>query len=236
MKLAIIGTINPNLTYKDWVRLFRHHFWKKSVSEFRITGGDTLLNSYAKTYASEHSIPISLFCCQSDDAESKSARNDALIDDADLVVAFTTTAAAQISRADVAGLSCGCGKDALVIFADEPLALSKPISTNPMPYCDDTCPEDLLTVEEEVELVRRIQSGEGDVAAAQDRLLRACLRFVKMTALKYVTEEHPLEELIAEGNKGLLQATRKFDPSRGFKFITYAIPRIRQAIEQTVIK
>ncbi|MDE5608597.1 MAG: hypothetical protein K2I64_06660 [Muribaculaceae bacterium] len=234
MKLAIIGTINPTLSYHDWVRIFRHHFWKKSVSEFRITGGDTLLNSYVRKYAVQFSIPISVFNCLTDEAESKLARNNALIDDADMVVAFTTRSVAKISRVEDAGVSYGYGKNALVVFADEPIASNQSISNCHMDYSDDTRREDLLTVEEEVALVRQIKAREGDVDAAKDRLLLACRRFVKTTAMKYVTANHPIEELIAEGNKGLIQAAYEYDPSQGFKFTTYAIRWIRQSIEEAL--
>lgn len=92
MKLAILGTLTPTTSYDDWACIFRCHFLKKGVSKISITGGDTLLNSYVRTYADNLSIPISVFGNESSDgdADAKLANNIALIQDADLVVVFTT--------------------------------------------------------------------------------------------------------------------------------------------------
>jgi RNA polymerase primary sigma factor len=85
----------------------------------------------------------------------------------------------------------------------------------------------LLTREEEVEVAKRIRAGD---ATAREQLIRCNLRLVISVAAKYAGYNVPLADLIQEGNIGLLRAVEKFDHTRGFKFSTYAIWWIRQAV------
>jgi RNA polymerase primary sigma factor len=85
----------------------------------------------------------------------------------------------------------------------------------------------LLTPNEEVELCKRIQNGE---SAALVKLTKANLRFVVSVAKNYQNYGMPLSDLINEGNVGLIKAGQRFDDTRGFRFISYAIWWIRQAI------
>ena len=94
--------------------------------------------------------------------------------------------------------------------------------------------EELISTDEEVELAQRIHRGGPDGQAAVDRLTRANLRFVVSVAKQYQNQGLTLNDLIDEGNLGLIKAAQKFDETRGFKFISYAVWWIRQSIFQAI--
>ncbi len=91
----------------------------------------------------------------------------------------------------------------------------------------------MMTEEEEVEVAKRIR--EGDVSA-MDRLIQSNLRFVVSVAKQYQNQGLALNDLINEGNIGLIKAATKFDETKGFKFISYAVWWIRQSILQALIE
>ena len=90
MKLTLIGVVNPTFSYQDWENLFNRYFRESTLSEIAITGSDTLLNRYAKTYADKFAIPVSVYDISDDSAETRLGRNTAMIENSDLLVAFTT--------------------------------------------------------------------------------------------------------------------------------------------------
>ncbi len=98
-------------------------------------------------------------------------------------------------------------------------------------YLDDIRKIELITTEEEVDLTRRIHNGDLN---ARNRLINANLRFVVSVSKQYQYQGLSLPDMINEGNLGLIKAAERFDETRGFKFISYAVWWIRQSILQAI--
>jgi RNA polymerase primary sigma factor len=107
----------------------------------------------------------------------------------------------------------------------ESLALDK--------YLNDISKIDLLTADEEADLARRIREGDKQ---ALERMTKANLRFVVSVAKQYQNQGLSLSDLINEGNVGLMKAAKRFDETKGFKFISYAVWWIRQSILQAIVE
>lgn len=219
MKVAMIGVVNPTVTYQDWEVLFRRNFRNTQLTEICITGGETLLNEYAKTYAGKFSIPVSTYEVIGNDAEARLSRNRSLIEDSDLLVVFTS---GDTGKSVPNEISAGYEHEtkALILNTDE----------QPLRYK----PDELISPEEERVLVKKIQQSEDDCDEAIEKLTVSYHRFVELIAKRYVSSEHPLDKLISEGNIGLIHAARKYDKARGFRFLPYAVCWVKLSIEEAI--
>ena len=115
------------------------------------------------------------------------------------------------------------------------LKITKQVTNRESPSLDKYLHEigkvELLTAEKEVELAKRIKTGD---RKALETLIKANLRFVVSVSKQYQNQGLSLPDLINEGNLGLIKAAEKFDETRGFKFISYAVWWIRQAITRSI--
>ncbi|WP_435525896.1 sigma-70 family RNA polymerase sigma factor [Chryseobacterium indoltheticum] len=98
-------------------------------------------------------------------------------------------------------------------------------------YLQEIGKVELITADEEVDLAQRIRAGD---RAALEKLIKANLRFVVSVSKQYQNQGLSLPDLINEGNLGLMKAAKRYDETRGFKFISYAVWWIRQSILQAL--
>ena len=240
MKIAILGKVNPGLTYEEWVNKLQRNFDVEKISHINITIGNGILNQYVRTYAAANDIPVTEYAADykthGDDA--RRIRNVALVEASDFIIGFLPKGSSEESWIYRPGISRE--KKAIVItYQSTQIDMKQVIKREPteadLKSLHAISREDLLSVEDEVDLVKKIQDGEGDVEAAKEKLMRGNQRFVRTVAQRYVGSMFSLEELVAEGNIGLEHAIYKFDETRGFKFISYAVWWIRQSIQQAIV-
>lgn len=121
------------------------------------------------------------------------------------------------------------------LYYMRPLKITQSITTKEtesfVKYLESVSKIDLITADKEVELAKRIKLGD---QRAQNQLIESNLRFVISVAKQYVGRGLSLEDLVSEGNIGLIKAAKKFDDTKGIKFISYAVWWIRQSIMQSL--
>lgn len=233
MKIAIIGKISQKTSFQNWVSIYRHHLWRERVSQFNITGADSLLNKYVRKYASLLSIPIAVYDDSHHDDEAKLNRNAAMLQESDLVIAFTTELDKE-SSSDKPAVTINNGKKALIINVDEYKAPPRKIIRRARREHVTIGRNELPSDDEILSLVTKIQQSPADSDAEKQKLTRHLHHIVRRFAERYATPAHLLDELIAEGNAELIRAATEYDPSRGSKFILHAACRILQKIKQAL--
>lgn len=129
MKVTIIGVVDPAINYHDWEIIFRRHFRDAQLSEICITGRETLLNEYVKTYAGMFSIPVSVYDFTGHSAEARLCRSIAMIQDSDLLIAFTNNNNEKSFPDEITG-SLEHGVKALIINTEEQPSATKIYPTN----------------------------------------------------------------------------------------------------------
>lgn len=240
MNIAILGKINPCLTYEEWVNKLQRNFDVKGISHVNITIGNGILNQYVRKYAAANEITVTEYAADykthGDDA--RRIRNVALAEASDFIIGFLPKGSSEESWIYRPGISHE--KRAIIITYKSPrIDMKQVIKREPtesdLKFLQTISREELLNVEDEVELVKQIQNGEGDVDAVKEKLMSVNQRFVYSVAKQYVSDKFTLDELMNEGNIGLEHAIYKFDASRGFKFISYAVWWIRRSIQQAII-
>ena len=231
MKIAILGKLNQATSYHDWYTCFRRQLREVPISEILITGGNTVLNRYVKHYAKSLAISVKEYHLDesTDPMQAKLNRNKCIVRDADLVVACVDEQM-YAEKGDVEIVPSESTTRAIIINCKRRMNSIK--TTRNIKEKKDVKLEELMTLEEEIALIKRIQWATKDCEAEKQKLLHSNLRFVRVIAERYTNEKHPVEELVVEGNKGLLHAVNKYDEAKGYKFISYALYWIKESIKQ----
>lgn len=192
MIIVIIGKLNPSFAYEEWVSKLQTNLEVENVTQINITIGNGLLNQYVRKYAQSHNLTVKDFSPDfiTYGDEAKRRRNVALVENSDLIVGFLPEGSSEESRIFRPGISRK--KNAVAIYCQNNQAANRRIVRNvitrwPSNEVETVCQDELITVEDEAELVRIIQQGEEDVDAAKEKLMFASHRFLRTVAQKYVT-------------------------------------------------
>ena len=234
MKVAIFGKLKSTTPYRDWTRCFRRRFWKETISEVYITDGNTVLNSYVTRYFNTLLIPVKEFNVSqhTDDIPVKKARNIQMIQEADIVIACVEEIRINDIWRVVAVAPQSSGKQAVILNVTS--NNNKSTTSTKIKSSMDVKREELISVQEEVALVKHIQQFPDDCEKEKEKLLLVNRRFVRVIAERYTSEQLSLGDLINEGNKGLLYAAKRYDETRGFKFISFAMYYVKESIKQFI--
>lgn len=233
MNATIIGQLAPNIGYQEWADGLQREADISLVTTFNITGGDNKLNNFVRDFAKEHGIEVDEYIPNVAEygENAKHIRNLQLVCNADFVLSYLGDAKNHVIRINH-------------LAAEEQENVNRPIQETRQsmqkPNIDlhlnsgNVSKDELISIEEEVALVKRIQKGAADAEEAKEKLLFCCRRFVTAIAKQYIGLSLSPDRLIEEGNIGLLAAANRFDETRGFKFISYAVWWIRTSIENAI--
>ena len=231
MKIAIFGKLNQATSYHDWYTCFRRQLREVPISEILITGGNTVLNRYVKHYAKSLAISVKEYHLDesTDLMQAKLYRNKCIVRDADLVVACIDEQM-YAEKGDVEIVPSVSTPAAIIINCKRRMNTIRTIRN--MKEKEEVLREELITLEDEIALIKRIRQTPDDCEAEKQKLLLVNRRFVRAIAKGYASEEHSMEKLVDEGDKGILHAVDKYDETKGYKFISYALYWIKEFIKQ----
>lgn len=221
MKISILGLLKPTPTYEEWENIMLEKFAAAEVTELIVTASESTLNSYVARFCKAHGLKLNeIECCP-----DKEHRNKRMVDESDLTIFFVSEEPQTKKVAKIAATDSN--KDAIIIVNKK---VFKTISFTPTK--NQAAPirkEELISEKEELDLIKLAQNGD---KLALNRLIDANRRFVTSVARTHLKKNPSitLDELITKGNKGLERACLKFDPSRGFKFLSFATWFVRKAI------
>lgn len=203
MKIAIIGKVDPTLTFEEWERMLHRHINAATVTGINLTDGNDILYRYAKRYATNNNLLVTEFPdCRK------------LTDNSDLLVAFMLRDTLNNS----------------IIPNESPNEANKTVSDKKAIIIYYYKKGEPMT-DNENKLIRQIRQGENDVETAKEQLIKSKQTLVRNIADQYVSINNPLETLIVEGNKGLEEAIYNFDETCGFSFSAYALGYIRKYVK-----
>lgn len=161
--------------------------------------------------------------------QAKLYRNKRIVLDADLVAACVDEQM-YAEKGDVEIVPSESTTGAIIINCKRRMNTIKTIRN--IKEKKDIKREELITLEEEIALIKQIRQLPDNCEAEKQKLLLANSRFVRVIADRYANEKHQVEELVVEGNKGLLHAVIKYDETKGYKFISYAHYWIKEYIKE----
>lgn len=235
-RVTIIGSLNPAPCYEEWEQYMLCKFSNENVSELIITSSNNILNNYVKRFCDAHDFNVHVAELDSSISkeEANNQRNTELFEDTDFVMLFVPDKSdnKKVERSQAKPTD----KEVLVVFNNIVFNTihtdigNHQFTQNTM-TTESIKEEELITPEEELALIARAQKGDTE---AMTQLIGINRRFVTALARKYEGKGLSLDELISEGNKGIEAACMKFDPTRGFKFISFAVWFVRQSIQNAL--
>lgn len=226
MNITIIAALDTNTTYDEWVESLQSSVDMSLVSKIAIPMGCNILFDYVRRYAKANSIGVVILCLRTHGrGENTKLLIPQFVSESELLLAFRGNTVFRYNE-----ITEEVWKEVSEIILSNPSMVCEMAEEGLPPVTND----ELISAQEEALLVKQIQQGGADSEAAMTRLLFCVRRFVYAIAKQYMGRGLSLQQLIEEGNIGVIAATKRYDASRGFKFITYAVWWIRTSIENAL--